>query len=88
VNDSNCLPEEEEGEVSFQQMFVLFERNLQGLKSSVNNTVKKSKKTNKTTKAVKVVEIVSDQSQDLSASAEESDYCDFENKFAALALHA
>jgi hypothetical protein len=83
------LPEEEEGEFSFQQLFVLFERSLQGLKSSVNSTVKKAKnKLNKTTKAVKVAEILSDQSQDFSASAEESDCCDFENKFAALALHA
>jgi hypothetical protein len=55
----------------------------------VNSTVKKAKnKSNKTTKAVKVAEIVSDQSPDLLASAEESDYCDVENKFAALALHA
>jgi hypothetical protein len=89
VNDQVCLPEEEEREVSFQQLFVLFERKLQGLKSSVNSTVKKAKnKSNKTTKAVKVAEIVSDQSPDLLASAEESDYCDVENKFAALALHA
>ena len=82
VNHPSYLPDDES--LIFVDTYSLFESKLQCLKSTLlsGGNVKKNKKSNRTKNKAEPKMVTS---VDVSAS-EESDYCDFENKFAALAV--
>ena len=81
VNELTHLPEQMNAD--FVSLFAQFESRLQCLKDPVSSgfSVKKAKKASRTEEVLMEVP-----APDLSVS-DESDYCDFENKFAALAVN-